>query len=106
MTAEDRLANQMEIWKAMQAERIRAHEKHKAKPGGSMEDRHFQDPEWTDVLMEELGEISRAINDFRHGLIDMPELRLQVSKEAVQLGAMAGALVAAVAEDAIQAMED
>ena len=45
-------------------ERIRAHEKHKAKPGGSMEMKPADDPDWFPVLCEEVGEVAREINDY------------------------------------------
>lgn len=77
-------------------ERIRAHRKHSDKPGGSMETKHWDAPDWSDVLGEELGEINRARNDHRHGLLTHDEYRAQLRNELIQLGAMTEAWTAAI----------
>lgn len=80
------------------AERIRAHHKHRGKPGGSMEMKDWDAPDWSDVLGEELGEVNRARNDRRHGLLEGDEYKRQLRKELVQLGAMTEAWIAAIDE--------
>lgn len=77
-------------------ERIRAHNKHKDKPNGSMEEMLYDAPDWSDVLTEELGEVSRARNDYRHGLLTKAEMKAQLRSELVQLGAMAAAWIEAI----------
>lgn len=77
-------------------ERIRAHEKHKDKPGGSMEMKSYDDPDWLPVVVEEVGEVAKVLCDLRHGLLDSVEARGQLRMELVQVGAMIGAWVAAI----------
>src|SRR5690606_2315999 len=74
-------------------ERQRAHQKHRDKPGGSMEMKNWNEADWSDVLMEELGEASRARNDYRHGLLTLDDYRTQLRHELVQLGAMTEAWI-------------
>ena len=81
-------------------ERIRAHEKHKAKPGGSMEMKSADDPDWFPVLAEEIGEVAREINDYRHGLISDDDRMPRLRAELVQVAAMAHAWIAAIDEGA------
>lgn len=80
-------------------ERIRAHNKHKDKPGGSMEMRSAFDPEWLAVLVEEVGEASTEINDFRHGLLTKEEYVVRLRAELVQVGAMTAAWVSALDDE-------
>lgn len=77
-------------------ERQRAHRLHHDKPGGSMEAHHWNNPDWSDVLGEELGEVNKARNDYRHGLIDIDEYQAQLRKELIQLGSLATAWIAAI----------
>jgi NTP pyrophosphatase (non-canonical NTP hydrolase) len=70
-------------------ERIRAHEKHKDKPGGSMEQHDFDDADWFPVLTEEVGEVAKVINDHRHGVIDDASRIAELRGELVQVAAMA-----------------
>lgn len=63
-------------------ERVRAHAKH-YKSGKSMEDRHYADPLWMPVLVEEVGEVARALCDNS----DLEHLR----EEIIQVAAMAAA---------------
>lgn len=50
----------------VKGERLRAHQKH-SPHGDSMEMKKWDDVAWTDVIVEELGEASQVINDYRHG---------------------------------------
>lgn len=77
-------------------ERDRAHAKHADKPGGSMEMKDWTEPDWVDVLVEEVGEVSRARCDYRHGLMDAATYRAELRKELIQVAAMATAWVAAI----------
>lgn len=79
-------------------ERIKAHAKHKDKPGGSMEMKDFDEPDWLGVLMEEVGEVAQVLNDHRHGLLDEKTRNDRLYAELVQVGAMAAAWLDAIAE--------
>lgn len=69
------------------AERIRAHEKHSAK-GRSAEQMPWTDPFWLPVLVEEVGEVARAMCD--------REPAERVREELIQVAAMALAWADAV----------
>lgn len=77
-------------------ERMRAHLKHKDKPGGSMEMHDFDDPDWFSVLTEEVGEVARVINDYRHGLLTDDQRMAELRSELVQVAAMAVAWIDAI----------
>lgn len=80
----------------MHHERIRAHEKHGGKPGGSMEMKSFDEPDWLAVLTEELGECAKEICDFRHGIFDRREFAERLRAELIQVGAMTAAWIDAI----------
>ena len=82
----------------MHRERIRAHDKHKDKPGGSMEMKDHDDPDWLAVLTEELGEVAKVLCDHRHGLMDDDGRDEELREELIQLGAMCAAWVDAIRE--------
>lgn len=72
------------VWDEVQAERERAHAKH---GDTSMESLSAFDLTRLSVLMEEVGEVAREFNEFRHtGEIRAADLR----KELIQVAAMAG----------------
>lgn len=73
-----------------QAERIRAHVKHVGTPAGSREQRPHDDPLWLPIIMEEVGEMARALND--------GEPLGRVRAEAIQVAAMALAYADALEE--------
>lgn len=77
-------------------ERVAAHEKHADKPGGSMEMKCFDNESWSDVLMEEMGEVSRVRNDLRHGLHTPLEAKSLLRAELIQVAAMACAWIQAI----------
>lgn len=77
-------------------ERIRAHEKHRDKPGGSMEMKRHDSPDWLPVLVEEVGEVSRVLCDYRHGLLDSERRDAELRAELVQVAAMAVAWLEAI----------
>lgn len=83
-------------YSTMHRERIRAHEKHKDKPGGSMETKDYRDPDWLPVLVEEVGEVAKVLCDHRHGLLDDDDARKYLYEELVQVGAMTAAWLAAI----------
>lgn len=57
-----------------------------------MEQKEWDDPACLRIVLEELGEIARAFNDYDLGQIpDEAELLAQVHKELIQLGAMVSA---------------
>lgn len=85
------------IYLEMNAERERAHAKHKDKPGGSMEGKPWDAPDWIPVIVEELGEVSRVVNDRRHDVIPTDIEAVQMLRaELIQTGAMAAAWIAAI----------
>jgi len=77
-------------------ERIRAHEKHKDKPGGSMEMKSFYSPDWMPVLVEEVGEVAKVLCDYRHGLLTDDAMRTELREELVQVAAMTVAWIDAM----------
>lgn len=80
---------------AFQAERIRAHAKHDTN-GGSMERKRWDDPAWLPVLVEEVGEVARALCEYRHLARNDDTLREQLESELIQVGAMVSAWVDAL----------
>jgi NTP pyrophosphatase (non-canonical NTP hydrolase) len=73
------------IWETIKAERERAHTKHGE---SSMEFLTATDPIRLTVLVEEVGEVAKVLNDGRHkGQVDFDALRM----ELVQVAAMAAA---------------
>jgi len=69
-------------------ERKRAHDLHDSH-GGSMERKTWDDLlEWTTVTGEEVGEIDKAINEYRHGNLTDQEFRDELRKEVRQCAAM------------------
>lgn len=76
------------IYRAIHAERERAHRKHRPE---SAESFGYLAPDWDRIIAEEWGEIARVHNDYRHGVFDAAERDRQLAKEAVQFAAMAAA---------------
>lgn len=90
-------------------ERIRAHAKHDS-DGNSMERKTFDDPAWLSVLVEEVGEVARALCDHRHAAINdapgvaAPARRILIKlmrEELVQVAAMAVAWIDSIDFDEI-----
>jgi hypothetical protein len=101
------------IWGAVALERLRAHHKHQ---GDSMESAPLLDGgKRLRVLVEEVGEVAKAFNDYDHDVAVMrrdsmlwddissvqtyidarfDQLREEVKKECIQVAAMAGAWAA------------
>lgn len=74
-----------EVWDEVRAERLRAYLKH---GDTSMEELAVTDLTRLTVLMEEVGEVAREFNEWRHtGTLNRADLR----KELIQVAAMAGA---------------
>ena len=86
------------IYDEFHAERIRAHEKHDSK-GGSMERKDWRDPIWLPVLVEEVGEVARALEALANR--DQPRTHAHLREELVQVGAMTAAWI-----DALDYVED
>lgn len=78
-------------------ERIRAHHKHDGN-GDSMERKPYDDPRWLSVLVEEVGEVARALCEHRHRgpKADPLLLRRELRSELVQVAAMTAAWIDAV----------
>lgn len=74
-------------------ERRRAHNKHKDN-GGSMEDRHWDDPAWLPVMTEEVGEVAHELNEA--ALDPTGDYRDTLREELVQVAAMACAWIVAI----------
>jgi len=77
-------------------ERIRAHAKHKDKPGGSMEMKTYDEPDWLPVLVEEVGEVAKVLCDHRHGLLTVDRARDDLRAELIQVAAMTVAWIEAI----------
>lgn len=72
------------------AERVKAHAKHVGTHAGSREQAPHDDPLWLPIIVEEVGEIARALNDRE------PLGRLRA--EAIQAAAMCLAYADAIEE--------
>lgn len=83
----------MSVWDEVAAERARAHAKHGAK---SMESAAWDDMKRLRILIEEVGEVARAFNEWDLGLASRAETRADVRAELIQVAAMAGAWADAV----------
>lgn len=81
----------------MHNERMRAHRKY-APHGGSMEVLGWDDPVRLPVLVEEVGEVARALGPLLHDpyRLDRDELIANLREELVQVGAMAAAWIDAL----------
>ncbi|MCW2897770.1 MAG: hypothetical protein JWO67_35 [Streptosporangiaceae bacterium] len=101
-TAPARLAGLPWPYAELQSERVRAHAKHDGETGQSMERRAWDDPQWLPVLMEEVGEVAKALCE-NTAAAERRQLRAGLTAELVQVGAMAAAwldaLVAGTIED-------
>lgn len=78
-------------------ERVRAHEKHDAN-GNSMERKDWDEEPWLSVLIEEVGEVARALCEARIQGESFP-LKRELRAELVQVGAMVCAWIDAIDED-------
>lgn len=67
-------------------ERERAHAKHGET---SMRSQPWTSHRRVSILTEEVGEVARVLNDFEHGIHDMPGARIALRHELVQVAAMA-----------------
>jgi len=76
-------------------ERLRAHAKH-APNGSSMEGRHYAHASWLAVLVEEVGEVGRALCEGLYLRVNPTRLRGELRSELVQVAAMATAWVDAI----------
>lgn len=87
-----------DVYIAIDQERWRAHQKHDM-AGGSMERRVFDDPAWLPVLVEEVGEVARALCEYRHLTSHRRTLARALKDELIQVGAMAAAWIDAIDGD-------
>lgn len=87
-----------DVYIAIDQERERAHVKHD-RSGGSMERRDFDDPAWLPVLMEEVGEVARALCEYRYLTTNRRVLARALKDELVQCAAMASAWIDAIDTD-------
>lgn len=89
----------LEIADRIQGERIAAHAKHGGSPVGSLEMKHWRDPAWLPVIVEELGEAAREINDLALGKHSELWARMRLRGELIQVAAMVVAWLASLDED-------
>lgn len=91
----------LDIWLEVRDERVRAHEKH---GDTSMESADYDDLNRLAIVMEEVGEVAKEFNDYRHMVGRHPQLArpasdvlcMQLRNELIQLAAMAGAWADAI----------
>ena len=76
-------------------ERIRAHAKHDGNQE-SMERREWDDPSWLPVLVEEVGEAARTLNELRHRSMVPEQCAAELRAELIQVAAMATAWIEAI----------
>lgn len=79
-------------------ERVRAHKKHDA-GGNSMERRDWDEPQWLPVVMEEVGEVARALCEADIQGWDREKIKDELKGELVQVGAMVCAWIDAINEE-------
>jgi len=91
--------NAADIAQEVLEERIRAHRKHVAN-GGSMEEKEWEDDAWLPVLVEEVGEVARALCEHRHLKFNDVVLKQELRAELIQVAAMTTAWIAAIDKDA------
>ncbi len=89
-----------EVYVHIHRERIRAHAKHDG-DGDSMERKEFTNPAWLSVLVEEVGEVAKAMCDHRHHgeYADARAYAIELRDELVQVAAMAAAWIDAIDND-------
>lgn len=99
-TASDIPLHEHRVYGAVHRERIRAHQKHDGN-GDSMERKEFTDPAWLSVLVEEVGEVAKAMCDHRHHgeFADPAAFAVELRDELVQVAAMATAWIDAIELD-------
>jgi NTP pyrophosphatase (non-canonical NTP hydrolase) len=76
-------------------ERRRAHLKH-APHGGSVEDKPFDEERWLPILVEEVGEAAKEINEFSLGVTSDKRYQQLLRYELVQVAAMTCAWIEAI----------
>lgn len=87
--------DESDAYEDMHRERMRAHAKHD-KNGGGMERKPWNATAWLPVLVEEVGEVARALCERALGNTDELTLRAQLREELVQVGAMTAAWIDAL----------
>lgn len=90
----------LNVYNDIHNERVRAHRKHDSN-GDSMERKEFTDSAWLSVLVEEVGEVARAMCDHRHHgeFADPAAFAVELRDELVQVAAMATAWIDAIELD-------
>lgn len=78
----------MSIYEEIADERTRAHVKHGK---NSMEDRPWYDSTRLPILVEEVGEVARVLNEWTLGNINDIEAQVCIKAELIQVAAMAAA---------------
>lgn len=77
------------------AERLRAHIKHQA---NSAEEQSWTSPNFLTILLEEVGELAKAINEYRVITNQPHKLGRELRAELIQVSAMAQAWIVAIDE--------
>jgi NTP pyrophosphatase (non-canonical NTP hydrolase) len=96
--------NYIEQAREIYLERIRAHQKHDTH-GWSIERREFDDPRWLSVVVKEVGEVGKAINEEADIAIANPSAANRVRfkndlrEELIQTMAMCSAWIDAIDMD-------
>lgn len=85
-----------EPYASVAAERVRAFEKFDTDDHAGLERRHYGEAVWLRVLLEEVGEVADAQNEYEHGNLTVDEYRTNLRAELVQVAAMASAWVDAI----------
>lgn len=88
-----------DVYDRIRAERERAHVKHGET---SMESAGCVDPIRLAILVEEVGEVARALNEYRHEAGDTEAIAEQLDSELIQVAAMAAAWSAALNGEALR----
>lgn len=88
-------SHQAPVYADINAERMRAHNKHVGN-GGSVEETHWVDPRWQAILLEEHGEVARVLCEKDLGNLSNEDYQKQLREELVQLAAMTCAWIAAI----------
>lgn len=82
------------VYMDVNGERWRAHMKFQGSAAGSRENAPWDDPKWLPVLLEEVGEVAKELNEA--ALDPTGDYRESMRAELVQVAAMACAWISAI----------
>lgn len=85
-------------YSSIHMERVRAHTKFQDSPAMSMEMKDWDHPDWLSVLIEEVGEAAKVLNEYRLSNKSKEETENDLTGELIQVAAMTCAWIDAIFE--------